>query len=326
MNKPTVSIHCITYNHANFIKIALDSFLMQKTKFPFEICLGEDDSNDGTREICQRYAGIYPEKVRLFLRNRKDVISISGHETGHYNVMETLKECNGKYIAFCAGDDYWTDPYKLQKQVDFLEANPKFVLTTHKVQVVNEKGQDLGRDRDLGYKTGGNRTFHQSEMLGGAGFHPNSWVFRSSAIKKLPWYVNYCVSGDDVLMVTILRNGKGYYFNDTMSHYRIHGGGMWSTLSLMERTISYIHFFSFTRKEYPEYRKQYNRYIWFRIKEAGYQLSLKNLCHFLSLWFNLPKFSYRFSIPVLFIIFIAYGAKIIYVRLPKVLIDRIRNR
>ena len=294
---------------------------MQKTDFPFEICLGEDESNDGTREICQEYAGKYPEIIRLFLRNRKDVIYFNGHAVGHYNVMETLKQCNGKYIAICAGDDYWTDPYKLQKQVDFLEANPEYVLAGHKVQVVDEEGHDLGRDRDLGFKTGGNRTFHQSEMLGGAGLHPDSWVFRSGAIKKLPWYFNYCFGDDDVMILTILESGKGYYFNEAMSHYRIHSGGEWSSISLIERTVSYIHFFSFVRKEYPEYRNKYNKYIWFRIKEAGYQLSMKNMRSFLRLWFNLPKFPYRFSIPVLFLIFLAYCAKIIYVRLPKTIID-----
>lgn len=318
MSRPLVSVFMMTYNHEKYIAQALDSVLMQKCNFHYEIVIGEDCSTDNTRSILLSYKEKNPEKIKLLL-HEKNIGAAN-------NQNEVFKNCTGKYVAMLEGDDYWTDPCKLQKQVDFLETNPEYVLTTHTVQVVNEKGQDLGRDRDLGYKTGGNRTFHLSEMLGGAGFHPNSWVFRSSAIKKLPWYVNYCVSGDDVLMVTILRNGKGYYFNDTMSHYRIHGGGIWSTQSLIERAVNYIHFFSFTRKEYPEYRKPYNRYIWFRIKEAGYQLSLKNMRTFLRYWFNLPKFPFRFSIPVLLLIFLAYGAKIIYVRLPEGFIGRIRNR
>ena len=125
---PLVSICCITYNHEQYIRDAIDGFLMQNTDFPFEICLGEDESNDGTREICQEYADKFPDKIRLFLRSRKDVIYINGQATGRYNFIETLKECKGKYIALCEGDDYWTDPYKLKKQVYYLEEDPEVGL------------------------------------------------------------------------------------------------------------------------------------------------------------------------------------------------------
>jgi len=126
MSEPLVSICCITYNHRDYIKRALDGFIMQKTDFNYEICLGEDESDDGTREQCQDYAEQYPDKIRLFLRSREDVIKLDGRATGRYNFIATLNECRGKYIAICEGDDYWTDPNKLQKQVDFLEANPDY--------------------------------------------------------------------------------------------------------------------------------------------------------------------------------------------------------
>ena len=121
MFKPIVSICCTTYNHVEYIKEALDGFLMQKTNFKFEICIGEDESSDGTREICIDYSKKYPDIIKLFLRQRKDVMYIHGYPTGRYNFIQTLNMCEGKYIAFCEGDDYWIDPYKLQKQVDFLE-------------------------------------------------------------------------------------------------------------------------------------------------------------------------------------------------------------
>ena len=136
MSKPLVSVCCITYNHVHYVKDALDGFLIQKTDFPYEICLGEDESNDGTREICKEYAEKYPDKIRLFLRSRKDVIYINGHATGRYNFIETLKECKGKYIALCEGDHYWTEPTKLQKQVDFLEANESYVMSFHRVDIL----------------------------------------------------------------------------------------------------------------------------------------------------------------------------------------------
>ncbi len=134
MSKPLVSICCITYNHVDSLKEAIDGFLMQKTTFPYEICIGEDESKDGTREICQDYKKEYPEFIRLFLRKRKDVTYINGHATGNYNFMETLKKCKGKYIALCEGDDFWTEPLKLQKQVDFLSNKKEYIMCYHKVK------------------------------------------------------------------------------------------------------------------------------------------------------------------------------------------------
>jgi glycosyltransferase involved in cell wall biosynthesis len=125
---PLVSVNIITYNHEPYIVQAIEGALMQKTNFPYEVLIGEDDSSDGTREICKEYAAKYPDKIRLFLNDRKNVIYINGQPTGRWNFINLLKKAKGKYIAICEGDDYWTDPYKLQKQVDFLEANPEYGL------------------------------------------------------------------------------------------------------------------------------------------------------------------------------------------------------
>ncbi len=128
MSKPTVSVNIVTYNHAKYISQAIEGALKQKTNFPFEILIGEDDSSDGTREICIEYAKNHPEKIRLFLNDRKNVIYINGRPTGRWNMINLIKNSKGKYIALCEGDDYWTDPYKLQKQVDFLESHPDYGL------------------------------------------------------------------------------------------------------------------------------------------------------------------------------------------------------
>jgi len=121
--KPVVSVCVQTYQHVNYIKDCLDGILMQKTTFPSEILLGEDASTDGTREVCIEYAEKYPKKIRLFLHHRKNNIKINGSPTGRFNFLYNLYSARGKYIAICEGDDYWTDPYKLQKQVDFLDVN-----------------------------------------------------------------------------------------------------------------------------------------------------------------------------------------------------------
>lgn len=128
---PLVSISVVTYQHKNYIRDCLDGILMQKTDFPFEILLGEDASTDGTREICIKYAEQHPDIIRLFLHDRVNNIIINGSPTGRFNFLYNLYSLRGKYIALCEGDDYWTDPLKLQKQIDFLERNKKFSLCSH---------------------------------------------------------------------------------------------------------------------------------------------------------------------------------------------------
>ena len=129
--EPMVSVHVMTYNHVQYIEQCLDSILNQETTFPFEILLGEDESTDGTRELCKKIADENQGVIRLFLRSSEDKIFIDGTKTGKFNNAAGLIAARGKYIAMCEGDDYWTDPYKLQKQFDFLESQPECVLCHH---------------------------------------------------------------------------------------------------------------------------------------------------------------------------------------------------
>jgi glycosyltransferase involved in cell wall biosynthesis len=131
LENPLISVCIQTYQHAAYIRECLDSVLMQKTSFSYEVLLGEDASTDGTREICIEYAERYPEKIRLFLHHRANNISVNGNPTGRFNFLYNLYSAQGEYIAICEGDDYWTDPLKLQKQVDFLEANSDCVSCHH---------------------------------------------------------------------------------------------------------------------------------------------------------------------------------------------------
>lgn len=126
-----VSVCIQTYQHAPYIRECLDSVLKQKVNFPWEIIIGEDESTDGTREICIEYAKSYPNLIKLFLRSRKDVIYVDGKPTGRRNMIENIMAAEGKYIALLEGDDFWLDPHKLQKQVDFLNSNPECVACHH---------------------------------------------------------------------------------------------------------------------------------------------------------------------------------------------------
>ncbi len=127
-DEPLASIVVITYNHEPYIRDCLDSLLMQDTDFPYEICLGEDESKDGTREICVEYAEKHPDRIRLILRSQADPGRSVYAAQGNYNFVQTSLACRGQYLATCEGDDAWTNPEKLQKQVDIMEADSSIVL------------------------------------------------------------------------------------------------------------------------------------------------------------------------------------------------------
>lgn len=137
MSEICVSIFMLTYNQEKFIGQTIDSILDQKTNFRYQLVIGEDYSTDDTRVICERYATEHPEKIRL-LPSKKNHGLIN-------NFIRTFKECDGKYVAICDGDDYWTDPLKLQKQVDFLENNSDYsiVFTSIKFQYPNGDTHDV---------------------------------------------------------------------------------------------------------------------------------------------------------------------------------------
>lgn len=124
---PLVSVVVATYRHARFIAQCLDGIVNQVTKFPIEVIVGEDGSDDGTTELCIQYAEKYPNLIRLFIRDRSlsQYRSVEGNVI-RFNGVWNRMSARGKYIAMCEGDDYWIDPLKLQKQVDFLEANPEY--------------------------------------------------------------------------------------------------------------------------------------------------------------------------------------------------------
>ena len=117
---PLASIVVTTYNQEQSLPVTLDSLLAQKTSFPFEIVVGEDCSQDGTRSVLAEYAGMYPDKIRPIYNEHN--LGILG------NYVSTLRQCRGKYIAGCAGDDFWNDPEKLQLQVDIMEKDPEIGL------------------------------------------------------------------------------------------------------------------------------------------------------------------------------------------------------
>lgn len=219
---PTVSIFMITYQHAPYIRQALDSVLMQQTDFPVEICLGEDQSTDGTREICQEYAAKYPCVIRLFLRDRSDPARQRYRAPFMYNVVETMKACRGKYVALLEGDDFWLDPRKLQKQGDFLEANPDCTVCGHPVIVWDP----LGIQGPASMVNPAPGKYSLAEVADGVYAHTSSLVIRNGTFEEWGTHFADCPGSDVPLLMLALRSGCLVVLSDEMSCYRIHAGGV----------------------------------------------------------------------------------------------------
>lgn len=138
MTRPIASVRIITYNHAPYIAQAIDSVLSQRTSYPYEIIIGEDCSTDGTREIALRYQDHYPDRVR--------VITSEQNVGARANSLRSNEACQGKYLAFLDGDDYWHNPTKLQKQIDLLEAHPEIGLVHGEANVLDQATGDITRN------------------------------------------------------------------------------------------------------------------------------------------------------------------------------------
>ncbi len=138
-----VSVCIPTFQHSKYIEECIDSVLSQKTDFPFEILIGEDDSTDGTREICVRYAEKHPDKIRLFLRKDADKMVRNGKKIGRLNHLGLYRSARGKFICICDGDDYWTNSNKLQLQVELFARYPQASLCITKTILEGEKDLQL---------------------------------------------------------------------------------------------------------------------------------------------------------------------------------------
>lgn len=248
MEKPLVSVCLITYNQEKFIRETLDGILKQKTDFLFEVIIGEDCSTDNTRLICDEYIAKFPYKIRP-LYHAKNVGMAQ-------NWILTMKACKGKYIAICEGDDYWTDPLKLQKQADLMEAHPEYSMCAHNADIleygnlkklppINSTELDINDiiQKDWGIMTA-------------------SIMFRSDELPIPKWYgrIKNCDYALQLLMGT---KGKMGILPDVMSVYRKHEAGISSTLRPLSQA-SWIIYLLFEFDKYTD--KKYHREIIGKIK------------------------------------------------------------
>jgi glycosyltransferase involved in cell wall biosynthesis len=205
----------VAYNHEEFIAEAIDGVIMQKTNFPIEIVLGEDFSTDNTRMIVQRYVDRYPEIIKP-LFHKKNIGMMA-------NCIQTIRACKGKYIAMCEGDDYWTDPLKLQKQVDFLEANPDFSMCAHNSDIL-----EYGELKKIPPING--EVFSIEDIISlDWGIMTATIMFRRDALEIPDWFST--IKNDDYgIQLLVSLKGKVKVLPEAMSVYRKHVGGISTTL------------------------------------------------------------------------------------------------
>ena len=252
MNEDTrplmVTIRCITYNHEPYIRQCLEGFVMQKTNFRFEAIVHDDASTDGTAAIVKEYAEKYPDIIKPIFETENQY---SKHDGSLRRIMN--EHTHGKYVALCEGDDYWIDPLKLQKQVDFLESHPDYSMCFHRAQIKN----------DIGKK----RTSILCEEIEDRDYGPNevyeNWVVPTASIcsKKDVLHVENIgteriMFGDIVYILNCAKIGKIWGMSDTMSVYRIQAKGFTTDKDRKKsNALKRINHCKFIKDNYPFIKK-----------------------------------------------------------------------
>ena len=226
---PLVSVCTIAYNREKFITQAIESVLMQQTTFAYELVIGEDCSTDGTRAIVADYQQRYPDKIRAVFHEKNLGI--------HKNYAVTITACRGKYIAFLDADDYWTDPLKLQKQVDYLEAHPEYSGSAHRSEVVDENGERTHLYPCYFEK----HDLNLADSIAISSPWQTSCFLCRRALLVLPAW-DYSLTGFDLLVFMVIASkGKIRFFPEIMSAYRCYPGGATSSAKFADQLhLSYL--------------------------------------------------------------------------------------
>lgn len=233
-SEPKISVLMITYNHARFIRQALDSVLAQKTELPYEVVIGDDASTDGTGAILAEYAEKYPDRIR-FLRRTQNIGM-------NANFADTMAACRGEYVAVLEGDDYWNDNQKLVLQTGFLDAHPECVTCFHNVVVFSDDagevvagyhaqpdGRQLMCAPDLPAR------LSQNDLIKRNYIPTCSVMIRRSSVGQLPPWFTKLHLGDQPLHILCTEHGLAAYLPNVMGAYRLHSSSVWSGKSQLHR-------------------------------------------------------------------------------------------
>jgi len=261
---PLVHTRTMTFMHENYIRDCIEGILMQKTTFPVQVLIHDDASTDKTAEIVREYETKYPQLIKAYYQ--KENTYSKKDKSEKKKLRETFTSWRtGKYEALCEGDDYWTDPLKLQKQVEFMEMNPDYSACFTNAIFLNEMD---GTQRNFveNFSEGCIKT-EDIIYAGGSIFPTASILYRIDSIDPGFQNKNKFLAGDTMLIINLALNGKVYFMNDVTCVYRRWSGGIYSQLTknpkrlvdYLEKTITgYRHLNSITRKKY---KKQIERRI-----------------------------------------------------------------
>lgn len=219
-----ISVAMITYNHEHFIGRAIESVLAQKMNFDYEIVIGEDCSTDGTRAVLEDLHRRYPDRIKLLLREQ--------NIGGLCNIESTIATCGGQYLAILEGDDYWIDPNKLQKQVDFLDTHPDSAICCHRVRFETGFGEIAEAFVFPALPAG---PYTIQDLLKQNFVMTCSTVVRRDLMLPLPPSFSGIKAGDWPRYVLVARHGKIELMDEVMAIYRVHPGGTWSSVSRLAR-------------------------------------------------------------------------------------------
>ena len=280
-DKPILSICCITFNHKNYINKTIEGFLLQKTNFKIEIIIHDDASTDGTSGIVREFAN---KDSRIIPILRKTNIKSSGVPV----FPITYQKAKGNYIALCEGDDYWTDPLKLQKQVDFLEKHKDYSLCCGDFETLydtNKWKNEIRINHISDDKIKKGFSFGLNEIKDQWITKSLTVVFRRELLRSLD-FVNFNYFRDVHLIYHLLKQGRGYYFKQNFGFYRIHEGGIHSMTSKLNYLYSSYLIYKelyeknnddFTRYKYLKHIIMLFRYILYRQKTEKIIIDKYNL-------------------------------------------------
>lgn len=296
---PLLTIICLAYNHEDNIRKTLDGFLAQQTSFGFEIWIHDDASTDYTQSVLKEYRDRYPDKIKLTLQSvnqlSQGIMPLTTYVFPHLT---------SKYLAFCEGDDFWTDSLKLERQVSVLEADPTLSMCVHDVNLVFESGvQAVPNFYTKPYS--GDFEFTFMDELKSPFFSTASLVTRLDLVRKQPKNHVMMISGDLKLFFHLLSHGNGFYINDVMATKRKNPGGVTQSDDYRQKLFegSYellLYIKPFAPREARRYIRlamgEFERFFLSRRthikRHSKWQLLIRALIHDPVWWSRKPRFSF----------------------------------
>lgn len=248
--QPQVSVLMLVYQHQDFLSQAIDSVLTQQCSFDFELIIINDASADASGDICQQYADQNPETVR-FIDNDTNLGM-------HTSFAKLWNAANAPFVAFCEGDDYWIDDFKLQKQFDLLSQTPEINLVGAKAGIIEKNQQSEWKVTGEVKPHHSCQTYSFSDLISSYHFHFSTVMLRKSAVNFPGWFQQtYCV--DRPLYLLACEHSNAAYIDSMMSHYRIHQGGAWSSNSGIIKANKSVQLFKLMEGHFnPQFKKQFD--------------------------------------------------------------------